>query len=329
MHPLISIIIPVYNVAPYVENCLKSVARQKYKNLEIIFVDDCGSDNSMEIIRSFCSSYTGNFVLLKHERNRGLSAARNTGVRAATGDYLFFLDSDDELSDNAMLVFVEYLNKYGDADFLIGNYAVNGNFHFIPLSTPEVLEGTENIIQAYIQGKCYMMAWGKLINRDFFQRNNLWFAENRLHEDELFSFQLALVTEKMVTVQEKVYKYIIHNGSITMAKKEKNYIDMYWIIFRKIELISHYKEFLNIVRFSYIISMLFGYFISVSISTLAYRKKYILLKWVRAQLRTLDRQNFAWNDKLKYYIFFLPSRMAIGTCKLIYESKSVYVRLYP
>lgn len=119
MFPLISIIIPVYNVAPYIEKCLETVISQSYENLEIILVDDCGSDNSMDIVRDFCSSHIGNFVLLNHERNRGLSVARNTGVKHAKGDYLFFLDSDDELPKDAIRNFVQYLNKHGDADFLI------------------------------------------------------------------------------------------------------------------------------------------------------------------------------------------------------------------
>lgn len=86
----VSIIIPVYNVAPYVEECIQSVLRQDYKNLEIIIIDDCGTDNSMELVEELVKNSSRDIVILKHDYNKGLSAARNTGIRRATGDYIFF-----------------------------------------------------------------------------------------------------------------------------------------------------------------------------------------------------------------------------------------------
>lgn len=86
----VSIIIPVYNVAPYVEECIQSVLRQDYKNLEIIIIDDCGTDNSMELVEKLVKNSSRDIVILKHDYNKGLSAARNTGIRRATGDYIFF-----------------------------------------------------------------------------------------------------------------------------------------------------------------------------------------------------------------------------------------------
>ena len=86
----VSIVIPIYNVSVYIENCLESVRRQIYQDLEVILVDDCGTDNSMEIVQEYLEYH--NFVEVKiihHTHNRGLSAARNTGLEAATGDYVF------------------------------------------------------------------------------------------------------------------------------------------------------------------------------------------------------------------------------------------------
>ena len=91
----ISIIIPIYNVAPYVERCLYSALNQSYEDIELVLVDDCGTDNSMNIVSEVVEKYVGNkkILLFKHEHNLGLSAARNTGIKNATGDYLLFLDS--------------------------------------------------------------------------------------------------------------------------------------------------------------------------------------------------------------------------------------------
>ena len=97
----ISVIIPVYNVAPYIAACLQSVMRQTAQAaLECILVDDCGPDNSMEVVNETLKSYNGpvDFKIVRHTQNRGLSAARNTGMAAATGDYIYFLDSDDEIT---------------------------------------------------------------------------------------------------------------------------------------------------------------------------------------------------------------------------------------
>ena len=102
---MISIIVPVYNVALYVESCIRSVIRQTYDGpMECIVVDDCGTDNSMDIVEKLVAEYDGpiSFKVLHHEHNRGLSAARNTGMDEAKGDYLFFLDSDDELTEDCI-----------------------------------------------------------------------------------------------------------------------------------------------------------------------------------------------------------------------------------
>lgn len=314
--PQISIIIPVYNVAPYIENCLNSVLEQEYDNLEIIIVDDCGNDNSMGIVECFCSVHSGNFILLKHNRNRGLSAARNTGIKQATGDYLFFLDSDDELPKGAIKIFVQYINQYGNADFLIGNFLVEGDFHYKPLPPPVVLEGKE-ITYAYLRDEWYVMACGKLINRDFFIEQNLWFAVGRLHEDELFSFHLALAANRMITVQEPVYKYIIRENSITTLKKEKNYIDLFWIVLKKIELVK-----LDYSRFSfsisqYCISLLFQYAIFVSESYLPYRKKKILLKWTKEKALSLRTEKLHLKSLIQLFILSSPTFIDLNICKIV------------
>ena len=100
----VSIIIPIYNVAKYVTACLNSVFNQTYKDLEVILIDDCGQDNSMEIVHNFVESHPQPFPIriLYHKQNRGLSAARNTGISAAEGDFIYFLDSDDTIASNCI-----------------------------------------------------------------------------------------------------------------------------------------------------------------------------------------------------------------------------------
>ena len=120
----VSVIIPVYNVAPYVERCLTSVFQQTYGDIEIIIVDDCATDNSMEIVHKVVTVYSGLFTIqiIRHACNQGLSEARNTGIKSAKGDYLYFLDSDDAITADCIHLLVAPLSEYPNLDFVIGNF---------------------------------------------------------------------------------------------------------------------------------------------------------------------------------------------------------------
>lgn len=101
----VSIIVPVYQVAPYIEACLKSVMQQTYRgSMECLLIDDCGTDDSIAIAERLTATYDGpvRFQVLHHERNMGLSASRNTGLAQAEGEFIFFLDSDDEISHDCI-----------------------------------------------------------------------------------------------------------------------------------------------------------------------------------------------------------------------------------
>jgi len=111
--PFVSIIIPVYNVSEYIERCLNSVMMQNYKHIEIVIVNDCTPDNSIEKVKSFLDANTKYPVrLIHHDENLGLSAARNTGVKSASGEYVYFLDSDDEITPDCIYKLVNLIEKY-------------------------------------------------------------------------------------------------------------------------------------------------------------------------------------------------------------------------
>lgn len=121
---LVSVIIPVYQVSAYIERCLLSVMNQTFQNIECIIVDDCSPDDSIDKCERLISSYNGpiSFKILHHERNRGLSAARNTGTDAASGEYIFYLDSDDEITSDCIEILVAIVKNHPVVDVVIGNY---------------------------------------------------------------------------------------------------------------------------------------------------------------------------------------------------------------
>ena len=126
----VSIIIPVYNVEPYIEECLNSIANQTVtEGLECIIVDDCGKDNSAALAKRFVEGYHGNvrFSFIQRAENGGLSATRNTGMKAARGEYLYFLDSDDYLIPSAIEKLVSIADRYGGVDLLPALYITYGS----------------------------------------------------------------------------------------------------------------------------------------------------------------------------------------------------------
>lgn len=178
----ISIVIPVYNVASYIVRCLQSVVAQKnISEMEILLVDDCGTDNSIALATEFLAGCKGiNYQILHHAQNGGLSAARNTGLKAATGEYVYFLDSDDALTEEALAELMKPLEDQ-HYDLVIGDYITHPNptaSSMLVLPEGPVM-GQENILQTYAQGLWYVMAWNKLCRREFLMENNLFFEDRK------------------------------------------------------------------------------------------------------------------------------------------------------
>ncbi len=117
----VSIIIPVYNVAAYVEECIQSVLNQDYENIEIIIVDDCGTDNSMELVRKMIAGTSKEIHILKHDHNRGFAAGRNTGIKNAVGNYIYFLDSDDYIEPDCISRLVKVAHTYLNPDLIVSS----------------------------------------------------------------------------------------------------------------------------------------------------------------------------------------------------------------
>lgn len=261
---LISIIVPVYNVEKWIHRCLLSVCNQTYTNIECIIVNDATPDNSMVIVDEVLKSYNGNvkFKVINHEMNRGLSAARNSGVRAATGDYLFFLDSDDELySIETVNSVCLWLQQYAKVDFVLGGCFVVGGPPLI--QTIKGYYEEKDILNSFLERKWAVIACAKFIRRSFFIEKRLWFEEGILHEDIIFSFRLAVFASSMIAMEEDVYKYYIHRDSITSQMRYKNYKDYLYAMKSNYHLISEKKNVNKKIISSFFIQGLFGFFCSI------------------------------------------------------------------
>ncbi|MCS2583388.1 glycosyltransferase [Bacteroides sp. BFG-551] len=232
----VSIIVPVYNVEKYIITCLESIAHQTYDNIECIIVDDCGKDHSIQLAENFISSYNGSikFVVCYREKNGGLSAARNSGLKMASGRFVYFLDSDDVLYFNSIGILVE---KIGIAQMCIGSYSTINEENVGLSFNDKVLLNKEygnrkDVAKSYTQNSWPVMAWNKLILRTFIESNNLYFEEGLIHEDELWNFHVLSCIERVSTVSSFTYKYRQRQGSIMTTENPKNRKDLVIILQR-------------------------------------------------------------------------------------------------
>lgn len=235
----VSIIIPVFNVEYYIEGCFQSIICQTYSGpMECLFIDDCGSDRSIEVLNELIASYDGPIEMrvLHHDSNRGLSAARNTGVSHSKGDYIFFLDSDDQLFPQAIEVMEASATKEEMPDIILGGYRVNDLEH--PINHYrygyQVWGSQPSIAREFLRGKLYCMAPNKMIRRRFITDNDLWFKEGIIHEDNLWSFQSFHLAKKVVTIPDITYLYLIHGGSIMTASKCEKRLESSSIIYDEV-----------------------------------------------------------------------------------------------
>ena len=272
--PLVSIIIPIYKVEPYLHRCLKSVINQTYTNLEIILVDDGSPDNCPVICDNYATN--NNRIIVIHKENGGLSDARNTGIVKATGTYVYFLDSDDELPLDAIKTMIDYAHLYPQAEIITGNMFCPQNKDlyktqhfdnfFILENNIEFRNLFSNSNDAFPVNAC-----NKLIKRDFITSNQLFFEKGIIHEDQLWAFLVSKVVNKAVCISEITYiRHLNPNSIMTSSSKDQRNIS--WskileLIFLKIDQPVFAKQF-----FKYFILLNFFYKQTNSIASNAFNK---------------------------------------------------------
>lgn len=219
--PKISIIIPIYNVENYIEECLNSVLNQTLKDIEVICVDDCGNDNSINIVKTIAQKES-RIKIIKHEKNKGLGPARNTGLDYVKGKYVIFLDSDDYFAlDNILELLYEKIEET-NVDFVMTDY----DNWFDEYSEKAFSSGFTNQVSLKNFDKVLnnfpIVAWGKLFNTNFIKNNNLKFIDtNDIHEDDGFTLKLLSAYPSYTSIPYLGVFYRKNPASI-MSTKTKN-----------------------------------------------------------------------------------------------------------
>ncbi len=215
----ISIIIPVFRVENYIQRCLESVIAQDKVNahIECIIIDDSSDDRSMELVHHIIDNYRGKiiFKVVQHEHNKGLSAARNTGIRCSKGDYVFFIDSDDYLVENSFQYFLDNLKLYPNADMVVGN-AENCKVSslLLTIDSPQYVSDNDTLYNQLFHHQVYLYAWNKLIRRKLLVDNDINFIDGILYEDQPWSYKLFSYLKSILLLPKVTYIYVYNPSSI-------------------------------------------------------------------------------------------------------------------
>ncbi len=236
MEKLLSVIIPIYNVEPYLDRCMESIVNQTYKNLEIIMVDDGSPDNCPEL----CDQWQRKDVRIKviHKKNGGLSDARNAGLDIASGEYIAFVDSDDFVDLDMYRSMIEALERTGADISTCGRYSYrNGDVSERHTSSKEVILTPIQAINELLRGGLIEeAAWDKVYKRNLF--NKIVFPVGEINEDLPIMPHLFERANTIVCTGKPFYYYCENLGSIT----HEAYNEKKRIVIKHIEEVSSFIE---------------------------------------------------------------------------------------
>ena len=221
---MVSIIIPVYNVKPYLKRCVESVLNQSYTDFESILVDDGSTDGSSVI----CDEYLERDPRIRviHKENGGLSDARNAGIKAAVGEYILFVDSDDFLNTDALDTLTKEIRP--GVDIITGGYKKIIGSQMVLFTCDGIEPGKAYTPYDYLKRvRIDVVACGNLYRRRYILDKKLFFRKGFIHEDNELFPRLYLNADRIVGTSGTHYNYVVRDGSIqtgTMSSVRKKYL---------------------------------------------------------------------------------------------------------
>jgi len=232
----VSIIIPVYNVEKYLEECLESVVNQTLREIEIIAINDGSTDSSLSILEKYELRYN-NFKIINQD-NKGISAARNAGLRACSGKYIYFLDSDDFIDINAMEYCYKEAEKY-NLDILTFDSKVfhdkdykgeksNESYTRFNKLDEKVMTGEDFYVYSNAKKAYKSTVWLNFYNTEYLKENNLYFYDGIVHEDEIYTLSSYLMAKRLKYIPKEFYNRRIRTDSVmtlplSLKRIEGNY----------------------------------------------------------------------------------------------------------
>ena len=235
----VSVVIPVYKVERYIERCVRALMEQTLDDVEFLFVDDASPDGSMDIVRRVVAEYNRTVRFLVHEKNKGLPAARNTGLEAATGEYIYHCDSDDWPERTLLEKMVTAAEK-ADADFVYCDFFLSFSDKERYMRQTSYSDSMEMLEKGFLAGMTKYNVWNKLVRRKLYIDNGLRFPDGHTNGEDLLMVKTIRMANKVAYVPEALYHYNRTNeNAITKTYSEKHFTD---IKFNTDGVISFLKE---------------------------------------------------------------------------------------
>ena len=302
MKEIFTFIVPVYNVEKYIERCINSLVNQSFCNFEIILVDDGSTDSSSKI----CDTYASMDQRIKviHKKNGGLSDARNVGVKAAVGEYIIFVDSDDYIKRNTCERVYRLIKENKKVDIIIGEAKEIHSNKTLEQKHTNLKKNYVYTNKEYIQLSCikkqfYMPACINVYKREFIITNELYFKKGLLHEDMEWSPRVFLAANEILYLKDPFYFYVIRDGSITQSKnKDKNKKDSMDI------LVELYILFNNINDIN-LRNTLNAFLVQIYLTTIAKLKVKKKEDKLKLKFNFMLKNTLGPNDKIKIFLFCL------------------------
>ncbi|KKB46609.1 hypothetical protein HMPREF1212_04105 [Parabacteroides sp. HGS0025] len=304
---LITISMPIYNVEKCVERALLSALNQSYENLEFIIVDDKGNDNSIEIVKDIILKHPrGRYVrIIEHDCNRGTGATKNTAIKNAKGRFLYFMDSDDEISSDCIYKLYEEIYRT-KVDVVSGSYKKITPINTIDCSMQQTVEiNKESIILSFFDGRFPVYTWNKLYDLDFLKKFNIACVDNQTIEDNYFTFQVLLHARSYSIIPDITYSYILRATSSTTGNLWSIKVFEQWYDIFVDQLILLKKSKLSIQLKRKVLKKLF--WLRVSVSERAISDLYDYEKYINAYLGK-QLNVFYLNNSGVLYLSYLLSK---------------------
>lgn len=308
----VSIIIPVYNVEEYLEECLDSAVNQTLKDIEIICVNDGSTDNSLDILKKYERKYKN--ITIINQENKGLSGARNSGLKVAKGKYVYFFDSDDIIDVNLCKECYEISESKGldiltfDASVFYDDDSLESihkfNYNRKNILNEEVMKGEDYYNYCYLNNAYRSPVWITFINRGFLYKNQLYFYEGIIHEDELFTIKSIILANKISYIGKNFFKRRIRKNSIMTT--EKGYKDTIGYYTVANELYKFYEKNLNNINQSTKsnllkhISQIYSASYNLSINLTNKQLKYEIIQSIKSKKDIYNIRNIKLLIKVKF-----------------------------
>lgn len=313
--PFFSIIIPIYNVEKYLKQCIESVLKQDFLDIEIILVDDGSPDSCPRICDEFLEK--DNRVKVIHKKNGGLSDARNKGLEKAVGEYILFLDSDDYYLDNSFLSKIKQKLENEEFDIIFHKRRYYSEYtnelKNLPVKYDENLNKLETISELFYElskiDSLEAHACLKVIKREFLIKNNLFFKKGILSEDVEWFFRVAPCAKRATVINDVAYCYRVREGSITHSINLKHLDNLMEIILiNSVELLKIKDDKMREALLSY---LSYQYYITLGLVWIyggkkkrEYLKRLFKVSWISKY--SISKKTKIPSYLIKYFKYLTP-----------------------